>query len=413
MEHGGAQRGAAARARRRSARCQGETRRGGVGAGRPLGISRCLSARALGRDEDAGLDRARARHRSAAAADGRAVRRARRDHPLQAQRRAHRLVARRRQHRGVRHPLGVRVGLSVEPHRGDDAAARPRVRRACDRRAVSARRGLSHLARIRRVGAAPYRRRWWRRWHSRRRESGRERSFTGPRRAAPRRQRHQLDAGRAAGGDPRDRRRHLGPRGADRQVATLRAAVAGACRREPRLELAGAVELAAGHADDDVRGARARARRRHRARHPVQPVAAHRDRVLSLCGDPAGDAHRRHRAAAPHLPAAAGGGARLRVDRRVLPGARQHDARAQLGRPQSRRPLRALRRLAVFRAHAPQTALGAALHARWPEDRRRPVADRRRRRGDRGGLGRRRVRARLPHRRVRATASISRACSPR
>ena len=48
---------------------------------------RALSARALRRDEDAGVDRARARHRAGAAADGRAVRGARRDHPLQAQRR--------------------------------------------------------------------------------------------------------------------------------------------------------------------------------------------------------------------------------------------------------------------------------------------------------------------------------------
>ena len=40
-------------------------------------------------------------------------------------------------------------------------------------------------------------------------------------------------------------------------------------------------------------------------------------------------------------------GARLRLDRRVLPGARQHHARAQLGRPQSRRPVPPLRRVAL------------------------------------------------------------------
>ena len=46
-----------------------------------------LSARIVGRHAHARVDRARAGHRAAAAADGRAVRRARRDHALQAQRR--------------------------------------------------------------------------------------------------------------------------------------------------------------------------------------------------------------------------------------------------------------------------------------------------------------------------------------
>ena len=46
-----------------------------------------LSARALRRHEDARLDRPRADHQAEAPADGRAVRRARRDHPLQAQQR--------------------------------------------------------------------------------------------------------------------------------------------------------------------------------------------------------------------------------------------------------------------------------------------------------------------------------------
>ena len=44
-----------------------------------------LSARTVGRHEDARLDRARAGDRAATAADGRAFRRARRDQPLQAQ----------------------------------------------------------------------------------------------------------------------------------------------------------------------------------------------------------------------------------------------------------------------------------------------------------------------------------------
>ena len=47
-----------------------------------------------------------------------------------------------------------------------------------------------------------------------------------------------------------------------------------------------------------------------------------------------------------YLPQPAGG-AGLRLDRRVLPGAGQHHARAEFGRPQSRRPVSALRRVAL------------------------------------------------------------------
>ena len=54
-----------------------------------------------------------------------------------------------------------------------------------------------------------------------------------------------------------------------------------------------------------------------------------------------------HRAAAVDLPAAARGGFGLRLDRGVLPGARQYDARAAFGRSQSHRSLLAVRR---FRA---------------------------------------------------------------
>ena len=58
-------------------------------------VRRCLSARALRRHEDARLHRPRADHQAQAAAHGRALRRARRDHPLQAQRRPAPSVARR------------------------------------------------------------------------------------------------------------------------------------------------------------------------------------------------------------------------------------------------------------------------------------------------------------------------------
>ena len=56
-----------------------------------------------------------------------------------------------RHHGRVRHAFGVRVGLSVEPHRRDGGAAGPRVHRVAHRRALSARRRFSHLVRIRRV----------------------------------------------------------------------------------------------------------------------------------------------------------------------------------------------------------------------------------------------------------------------
>ena len=107
---------------------------GGAGARRPCRLRRGLSARTVRRHADARVDRARAGHRAASAADGRAVRRARRDHPLQAQRRSAGAVAGAAPDRGVRHPFGVRVGLSVAAHRGDDAAARPRLRRDRHRR---------------------------------------------------------------------------------------------------------------------------------------------------------------------------------------------------------------------------------------------------------------------------------------
>ena len=59
-------------------------------------------------------------------------------------------VWQRLHHGGVRHPFGIRVGLS-EPHRGDGGAARPRLHRAQNRRALSAGSRFSHLGRICRV----------------------------------------------------------------------------------------------------------------------------------------------------------------------------------------------------------------------------------------------------------------------
>ena len=77
----------------------------------------------------------------------------------------------------------------------------------------------------------------------------------------------------------------------------------------------------------DTPGLSARGGRGCRPRNIVQSVAAGRILVLSIRGDPPGDTDRRHRAAAADLLAAAAGSARLRLDRRVLSGARQHNAR--------------------------------------------------------------------------------------
>ena len=54
-----------------------------------------------------------------------------------------------RLHGRVRHALGVRVGLSLAAHRRDGGAAGPRDGRPADRGALSARRAVPHLGRIR------------------------------------------------------------------------------------------------------------------------------------------------------------------------------------------------------------------------------------------------------------------------
>ena len=69
--------------------------------------------------------------------------------------------------------------------------------------------------------------------------------------------------------------------------------------------------------------------------------------------------------------------------------------------------------IALAGAVGAQAAGGAALHPGRAEDRGRAVADRRGGGRDRRRLGRRRLRARLSHRRSPATGSTSRACSRR
>ena len=102
----------------------GSARGRNAGAGRAQGLREILPARTLRRHEDARLDRARAGDAPEDPADGRAVRGARRDHAPQAQRRPAGAVVAEPFHRRVRHPFGVRVGLSLAAHRRDGGAAR-------------------------------------------------------------------------------------------------------------------------------------------------------------------------------------------------------------------------------------------------------------------------------------------------
>ena len=125
-----------------AARAREERRRRAAGdadPGRPRRLRRALSARAVGRHEAARLDRARAGAGSAGAADGRAVRRARRadahDHGPRAA--AH--LVDHPQDRGVRHPQPHRGGLPRRRGAGDVGAAgqdhRPHRRSRCRARA--------------------------------------------------------------------------------------------------------------------------------------------------------------------------------------------------------------------------------------------------------------------------------------
>ena len=257
---------------------------------RLAGIRPRLSARIVGRHAHARLDRARAGHRAGAAVDGRAVRRARRDHALQAQQRSAAGLAGAAHHGGIRHPFGLRVGLSVEPHRGDGGAAGPRLHRAYDRRALSARPRFPHLGRL--CGALPP---------------------------------HVGSAGASHGGGRRAHEAAQQLSARERRDRVLRIALPivvlalglalwelvvrietsrpMCCRRPPHRADAGhrlgsTVPFAPRHACNHSRGLFARGGRRRRACGAVQSIAAGRIFALSLCRDPAGDADRRRRAAA-------------------------------------------------------------------------------------------------------------------
>ena len=113
-----------------------------------VGICRRLSARIVRRHEDAGVAGARAGHRSRYSADGRAVRRARRDHALSPQQRSAGAVAQAAHDRHLRHPFGVRVGVSVAARDRDVAAARAHQCRISHRHAGAAGRGFPDVGRL-------------------------------------------------------------------------------------------------------------------------------------------------------------------------------------------------------------------------------------------------------------------------
>src|SRR3954453_7538773 len=101
-------------------------RAGGASAGGARGLRGQVPLAALRRDAAAGLDRPRAQPHARPAADGRALRRPRRDHARPPQPAARRGAAAHRHHLRLRHPLDPGGGVPLHPRRGDEPAARAR-----------------------------------------------------------------------------------------------------------------------------------------------------------------------------------------------------------------------------------------------------------------------------------------------
>ena len=260
------------------------------------------------------------------------------------------------------------VGVPVEPSRGHERAAGPRLRRPRDRRALPARRSVSHLDDVQR--ALPPR--------------------VG--RASPRDGRGAGMSTRPADTlEPGDRGPSLATRVA--VPVALGAAMLGLWEflvwhwQIPKFVLpapsmiaelvpAGLpdpVRLAVDHLRDHGRGLPDRARGRGRAGDALRPVRARGDEPLPLCRDPPGDADRLDRAADPDLGRARphrAGAPDPGDDRRVLPDPVEHDARPEERRPQFAQPVRPLRRDALAAAE------GAAVSERPAVSPRRPCASR-------------------------------------
>ena len=213
--------------------------------------------------------------RPRAAADGRALRRARRDHPLQAQRRP---PARCKRELGcdgrLRHPFGVRERLPVD--RIVVMAPRPGrvVAEITDRGALAARRGFPHLARaireqcrrgLGRAGAGH--RRVERGRHDQRRMAAAERSRRSGRAGAAAGLQWLLPTPRA--------RSSLSPAGRSmvrvNDIPPYVLPAPSLIADDAGQRLADPGPLAPGHADDHLAGARARARRRRRRSRSCSP----------------------------------------------------------------------------------------------------------------------------------------------
>ena len=290
--------------------------------------------------------------------------------------------------RGVRHPFGVRVGLSLAAHRGDDRPAGPGVERACDR-CAGARRAVPHLGGIRRLSAgvasealAP--------GHARARGSG----GMNERTRAPR----SLRAGRAcwrsaslAVGPGRPHQRHsaLHPAGARAWCWRRWCPTGRSCGRRcsprwrPRskglaLAVVGGIGLAVLFNQSRL------------IEHSLYPYAV----ILQVTPVVA---------IAPllliYLPQQAAVLACAWIVA-FFPVLANTTLGLEFGRSQPRRPVPAVRRLALAGAVGAEAAGGAAAHAGRHQDRRRPVADRRGGGRDRRRLRRRRLGPCLPHRRV-------------
>ncbi len=133
--------------RRAGSRSQGDARarHRSVEARRARRVRGPVSAGAVRRHAAARRAGARADPRSGAAADGRAVRRARRDDAREHEHRAAAHLDGAAQDRGLHHPLDRRGRVPRRPRAGDDAAAGQDRRRAHDRPAATARaRGHEH-----------------------------------------------------------------------------------------------------------------------------------------------------------------------------------------------------------------------------------------------------------------------------